>query len=140
MSVWESVEALFDFVYRTSHRTVMVKRRNWFERPAGASLVLWWIPAGSIPTPEQGLERLRLLDRNGPSQHAFDSATNSRRLVSPNRPSICNRSHIASDGLEVAVLDQASPALPSHRRSARVADPGAGDAKRVTQGQPVISQ
>jgi hypothetical protein len=72
MSVWESVEALFDFVYRTSHRDVMAKRRNWFERPEGPYLVLWWIPAGTIPTPEEGLERLRWLDRNGPSPHAFD--------------------------------------------------------------------
>lgn len=72
MSVWESVETLFDFVYRTSHRTVMAKRRNWFERPKGAYLVLWWVPAGTTPTPQEGLERLRWLDRNGPSAHAFD--------------------------------------------------------------------
>ncbi len=72
MSVWESVEALFDFVYRTSHRDVMVKRRNWFKRPTGAYMVLWWIPAGTTPTPQEGLERLRWLDQHGPSAHAFD--------------------------------------------------------------------
>jgi len=72
MSVWQDVEALFDFVYRTAHRDVMVKRRNWFEKPAGAYQVLWWITAGSIPSVEQGLERLSRLDRNGASPHAFD--------------------------------------------------------------------
>ncbi|HEY2618501.1 MAG TPA: DUF3291 domain-containing protein [Acetobacteraceae bacterium] len=72
MSVWQSVEALFDFVYRSSHRNVMAKRRNWFARPDGAYQVLWWIPAGSTPSVAQGLERLRLLDRNGASPHAFD--------------------------------------------------------------------
>jgi hypothetical protein len=72
MSVWQSVEALFDFVYRASHRSVMAKRRVWFARPAGAYLVLWWTPAGTIPTIDQGLERLRMLDNNGPSRHAFD--------------------------------------------------------------------
>jgi hypothetical protein len=72
MSVWESVEALFDFVYRTSHRDIMAKRRRWFERPTGAYLVLWWIAAGSVPTAEEGLERLRRLERNGPSSYAFD--------------------------------------------------------------------
>ena len=72
MSVWESVESLFDFVYRTSHRSVMVKRRNWFERPDGAYMVLWWVPAGTIPTPHEGLMRLRWLDQNGPTPYAFD--------------------------------------------------------------------
>ena len=47
-------ESLFDFVYRTSHRLVMAKRREWFARPEGAYQVLWWIPAGSIPTPQEG--------------------------------------------------------------------------------------
>jgi hypothetical protein len=72
MSVWRSVEALFDFVYRSSHRSVMAKRRNWFARPDRAYQVLWWIPAGSTPTIAQGLERLGWLDRNGASPHAFD--------------------------------------------------------------------
>ena len=71
MSVWQNVEALFDFVYRTSHRLVMAKRRNWFERPDGAYQVLWWVPAGTLPTPLEGLERLRWLEQNGPSPHAF---------------------------------------------------------------------
>ena len=71
MSVWQDVESLFDFVYRTSHRLVMAKRREWFERPEGAYQVLWWVPAGSIPTPREGLERLSHLEHNGPSPHAF---------------------------------------------------------------------
>lgn len=71
MSVWESVEALFDFVYRTEHREVMAKRREWFEPPDGPYLVLWWVPAGTLPTPQDGLERLRWLRQNGASAHAF---------------------------------------------------------------------
>src|ERR1700730_14593438 len=34
MSLWQSPEALFDFVYRSSHRLVMAKRRQWFAPPA----------------------------------------------------------------------------------------------------------
>jgi hypothetical protein len=71
MSVWQNAEALFDFVYRSSHRLFMAKRRNWFEQPKGAYQVLWWIAAGATPTVEEGLERLRCLERNGPSPHAF---------------------------------------------------------------------
>ena len=71
MSVWESAEALFDFVYRTGHRGVMVKRRQWFERPNGPYQVLWWVPAGHRPTIEQANERLDHLKRHGPTAHAF---------------------------------------------------------------------
>ena len=51
LSVWESVEALSKFVYRTAHRDVMIRRREWFERPHGPYQALWWVPAGHRPLP-----------------------------------------------------------------------------------------
>jgi hypothetical protein len=75
MSVWSSVEALFDFVYKTAHRPVMIKRRQWFQRPEGAYQALWWVPAGHLPTVEEGLARLELLKRDGPSPAAFTFKT-----------------------------------------------------------------
>jgi len=71
MSVWSSIEALFEFVYKTAHRGVMIKRRDWFERPDGAYQALWWVPAGHIPTVEEGLARLDLLNAEGPGPRAF---------------------------------------------------------------------
>lgn len=71
MSVWQNIEALFDFVYKSSHRLVMAERRRWFERPAGAYMVLWWVAAGTVPSADEGLARLGDLDRHGPTPHAF---------------------------------------------------------------------
>jgi len=71
MSVWTDAESLFDFVYRTGHTPVMARRRDWFERFDGAFMALWWIPAGTIPTINDGLSRLWHLDRFGPTPHAF---------------------------------------------------------------------
>jgi hypothetical protein len=71
MSVWRSVEALFDFVYKSSHRLVMAKRRQWFEPPARSYQALWWVPAGGFPSAQEGLERLRHLDAQGPTPLAF---------------------------------------------------------------------
>ncbi len=82
MSVWESAEALFDFVYKTAHRLVMAERRAWFARPAGAYMVLWWVPAGTRPTVAEGLARLACLDRDGPTPHAFTFKT---RFPPPDR-------------------------------------------------------
>lgn len=71
MSVWESAESLFEYVYKTMHREVMVQRRNWFERPVELYQVLWWVPAGHLPTAEEGLSRLEMLKSKGPTAQAF---------------------------------------------------------------------
>ncbi|WP_070154251.1 DUF3291 domain-containing protein [Sphingobium phenoxybenzoativorans] len=71
MSVWADAESLFDFVYRSAHTPVMARRREFFERFRGAYQALWWIPAGTVPTVNDALSRLWLLDRFGPSADAF---------------------------------------------------------------------
>ena len=72
ISVWESIDALYAFVYKSSHRELMVNRRQWFQRPEGAYQVLWWVPAGHTPTVEEGLARLELLQNEGPGPRAFN--------------------------------------------------------------------
>jgi len=71
MSVWEDAESLFAFVYRSAHTPVMARRRDWFTPFGGAHQALWWIEAGKYPTIEDGLSRLWMLDRFGPTSHAF---------------------------------------------------------------------
>jgi hypothetical protein len=71
MSVWESIGALAEFTYRTPHRDVMRHRRQWFERLADAYLVLWWVPAGTLPTVTDAVDRLGTLRRDGPTAEAF---------------------------------------------------------------------
>ena len=77
MSVWESVEALRDYAYRVpAHLEALRRRREWF-RPWGTGnmLVLWWIPAGTIPTLDEARDRLAHLDRHGPGPMAFTLRT-----------------------------------------------------------------
>ncbi len=71
LTVWESVESLHTFVYRSMHQKVMVKRRQWFERPAQPYQVLWWVPAGTVPSVELAMDKLRLMRECGPTQAAF---------------------------------------------------------------------
>ncbi|MFC0430657.1 DUF3291 domain-containing protein [Kutzneria buriramensis] len=71
MSVWESRDALWDYVYRSGHLDVLRRRAEWFELPKAAFQVMWWIPAGHIPTVEEAVERLELLRAQGPSPRAF---------------------------------------------------------------------
>jgi len=71
LSVWESADALFDFVYRTRHTPVMARRREWFEMPARPHMVLWWVEAGHRPTVAEAIARLDLLAGKGPMPDAF---------------------------------------------------------------------
>jgi hypothetical protein len=58
VSVWESPEALFAFVYHSDHRPVMAQRREWFVPFGGAYQALWWVEAGHQPSVDEGLARL----------------------------------------------------------------------------------
>jgi len=71
MSVWEDVDSLHGYVYRSAHNEVMALRKLWFDRMLEAYSVLWWIPAGTVPTIAQADERLQCLRHNGPGAEAF---------------------------------------------------------------------
>lgn len=75
MSVWESLDALQQFVYRSAHIGPLRDRKQWFEPIEGPILVLWWVPAGHIPTIDEAKERLDHLKQHGPSPYAFTFRT-----------------------------------------------------------------
>ena len=75
MSVWGSLESLQQFVYKGAHVEPLRGRKQWFEQIEGPILVLWWIPAGQIPTVREARERLRYLKEHGPTPHAFTFRT-----------------------------------------------------------------
>jgi hypothetical protein len=70
MSLWESIDALAAFVYRSGHVDVMRRRREWFQSMK-PYMVLWWVAAGAIPTVDEAKERLEHLRVNGPTPYAF---------------------------------------------------------------------
>ncbi len=70
-SIWEDVDSLRHFVYRTAHSEFMRRRREWFERLGAAYSVCWWIPAGTIPTVDDAYGRLRHLRAHGPSEKGW---------------------------------------------------------------------
>lgn len=71
MSVWESAEALRNYVYRNHHGQVFRDRKQWFNELDGPGLAMWWIPAGELPTLADAKRRLELLAKNGPTADAF---------------------------------------------------------------------
>ena len=71
LSVWTSLQALRDYVYATRHLEALRRRREWFQHHLEHYQVLWWIPAGRLPTVQEAQERLALLTERGPTPEAF---------------------------------------------------------------------
>jgi hypothetical protein len=75
LSVWETVDTLKQYVYRTAHAELLRDRRNWFEQFTGSWLAMWWVPPGHIPGIQEAKARLAHLEAHGPSQFAFTFKT-----------------------------------------------------------------
>lgn len=71
LTVWESVEALEAYVYKSDHVNAVKRRMEWFEKPEQTPFALWWIPAGHIPDEVEAKVRLEKLWRDGPGPEAF---------------------------------------------------------------------
>ena len=55
MSVWESIDALHAYTYKTAHAQVYAARKKWFVDQksvvGGHALAMWWVPAGTLRGP-----------------------------------------------------------------------------------------
>lgn len=75
MSVWESIESLHAYTYRTAHSEVYAARKRWFVDTrsvvGGHALAMWWVPQGTQPTVAEAKDRLELITAIGPSERAF---------------------------------------------------------------------
>ena len=71
MSLWESKEALSNFVYKSDHVQILRQRAEWFIPQNRPTLALWWQEAGTIPTILESCHRIKLLAQLGPTQDAF---------------------------------------------------------------------
>ena len=71
VSVWRDYASLHEFVYRSTHGQLLLRRQKWFLPTPQPSTALWWVSAGTRPTTEEALGRLDHLRAHGPSPVAF---------------------------------------------------------------------
>ena len=71
MTVWDSIDALFAFTYKSEHVEFFRRRREWFEKMDIPYLAMWWVPAGHRPTPREARDKLEYLHQHGPTPLAF---------------------------------------------------------------------
>ena len=74
LSVWENIETLQNFIYKSMHIELMQSKNSWFNKIEQASLALWWVQKGHIPKVDEAKEKLSHIDQHGSSPKAFTFA------------------------------------------------------------------
>jgi len=73
LTIWDSVQSLKDFVFKTMHKRFFDNRDKWFiDNLTLPKNVMWYVPDGYIPTMQEGESRLLRLAAIGNSEYAFD--------------------------------------------------------------------
>lgn len=72
VSVWQSIETLENFMYKTFHTEFLKRRKEWFHTFGKAYTAMWWISKGQFPTVQEAVEKLGYLQKNGASEIVFD--------------------------------------------------------------------
>lgn len=71
MSVWEDIESLKNFVYKSLHTELLQNRNEWFNKMSDVYQCLWWVPQGYTPSIEEGQGKIKTIQEIGPSEQAF---------------------------------------------------------------------
>ena len=75
LSVWEDVDSLKHFVFKTLHGRFYDRKAEWFLAAEEPMMVLWNVEPDTRPTMDEGCSKLQALRENGPSEQAFDWST-----------------------------------------------------------------
>ncbi len=70
-SIWEDLDSLKHFVNRTDHVAYLRRRREWFEKLAVPTSVVWWVRSGDIPDVGAAYRKVLHLQQHGPTATAF---------------------------------------------------------------------
>ena len=71
MSLWQSIDALKQFVYESDHLGILRQRGDWFVPQKHPVMALWWQPEGQIPSVAEAKRRLDCLAERGSTDEAF---------------------------------------------------------------------
>lgn len=72
LSLWESLETLFEFTYKGLHKEAFARGKQWMVRGDWPPYVLWWVKHDHQPNWAEGVERFEHLHDHGSTAKAFN--------------------------------------------------------------------
>lgn len=70
LSVWEDVDTLKEYVYRSEHVEFFRRRAEWF-LPDAKRVALWHVVQGELPGIDDAVRRVEFQERHGTSPYSF---------------------------------------------------------------------
>ncbi len=71
MSVWENLDTLFNYTYKSGHIEVFKRKKEWFSKMKMMHMAFWYVPESYEPTFEDAKDRLDYLNKHGDTPYAF---------------------------------------------------------------------
>lgn len=71
MSVWKSLDDLFNYTYNSGHIEVYKRKKEWFSKMKMMHMAFWYVPEGYEPTFQDAKDRLDYLNTHGDTPYAF---------------------------------------------------------------------
>ena len=71
MSVWENLESLFNYTYKSVHVEVFKRKKEWFSKIKMMHMAFWYVPKGYEPTFQDAKNRLDYINKHGDTPFAF---------------------------------------------------------------------
>ncbi len=75
ISVWEDLDSFKDFVYGSVHSYFLRNKKKWFNLSKPSQFIMWWIPAGEVPTLKSTKVKLEYHEKHGDTPEAFSMRT-----------------------------------------------------------------
>lgn len=132
MSVWETVDALKAYAYRSEHVEFFRRRGEWFE-PDAKQVALWYVEPGDIPGVDEALRRVDFIERHDPSPYAFGFA----RVPTPLTFEVTDLDDDETRALVARLIDELAAVAvePGENRVTLTSDEVTGDNGRMIRAR-----
>ncbi len=76
LSLWEDMDSLRHFVFKSGHAMYFKRKKEWFTAPPSRHSVCWWHDLSNNnyapPSLKESFDRCDYLNEHGPTEYAFD--------------------------------------------------------------------
>ena len=71
LSVWDTIDDLYDYVYKTTHGEILHRRADWLAKMQQMRTAIWYVAPDHLPSIKEACERLSHLQKEGETPYAF---------------------------------------------------------------------
>ncbi len=71
LSVWDTIDDLYDYVYKTTHGEMLLRKADWLAKMQQMRTAIWYVAPDHLPSIKEACERMAMLQKEGETPLAF---------------------------------------------------------------------